>query len=98
MDVRMPLVDGVAATSGMRAVVPDTPVLALTIFDDDALAGIARVLDGYVDQLAEAPLSAQTRRTYASKVRQFGLGQRAAAVAQERARIAERGPATAQRV
>lgn len=29
------------------------------------------VLDGYAMQLAEAPLSAQTRRTYASKVRQF---------------------------
>ena len=31
----------------------------------------ASVLDRYVAELASAPLSAQTRRTYASKVRQF---------------------------
>ena len=43
MDVRMPLVDGVAATGRLRAAAPDTPVLALTTFDDDAaLAGMLR--------------------------------------------------------
>lgn len=43
MDVRMPVVDGVAATARLRAEVPDTPVLALTTFDDDAaLAGMLR--------------------------------------------------------
>jgi DNA-binding NarL/FixJ family response regulator len=43
MDVRMPLVDGVAATSRLRSAAPDTPVLALTTFDDDAaLAGMLR--------------------------------------------------------
>lgn len=43
MDVRMPLVDGVAATVRLRADQVDTPVLALTTFDDDeALAGMLR--------------------------------------------------------
>jgi DNA-binding NarL/FixJ family response regulator len=43
MDVRMPLLDGVAATQRLRAERPSMPVLALTTFDDDAaLAGMLR--------------------------------------------------------
>jgi DNA-binding NarL/FixJ family response regulator len=43
MDVRMPRLDGVAATSLLRAKRPSLPVLALTTFDDDeALAGMLR--------------------------------------------------------
>ncbi|MGH3400146.1 MAG: response regulator [Streptosporangiaceae bacterium] len=43
MDVRMALVDGVAATRRLRASHPALPVLALTTFDDDeALAGMLR--------------------------------------------------------
>jgi DNA-binding NarL/FixJ family response regulator len=43
MDVRMPLLDGVAATGQLRAERPSVPVLALTTFDDDeALAGMLR--------------------------------------------------------
>lgn len=43
MDVRMPRLDGVAATRRLRAESPLTPVLALTTFDDDeALAGMLR--------------------------------------------------------
>jgi DNA-binding NarL/FixJ family response regulator len=43
MDVRMPLVDGVAATTQLRADPESPPVLALTTFDDDqALAGMLR--------------------------------------------------------
>lgn len=43
MDVRMPHVDGIAATRQLRAQAPDVPVLALTTFDDDeALAGMLR--------------------------------------------------------
>ena len=43
MDVRMPLLDGVAATRLLRAERPSIPVLALTTFDDDAaLAGMLR--------------------------------------------------------
>jgi DNA-binding NarL/FixJ family response regulator len=43
MDVRMPLVDGVTATRRLRDRGNDTPVLALTTFDDDeVLAGMLR--------------------------------------------------------
>jgi DNA-binding NarL/FixJ family response regulator len=43
MDVRMPTVDGVAATRQLHAEAPMTPILALTTFDDDeALAGMLR--------------------------------------------------------
>jgi DNA-binding NarL/FixJ family response regulator len=43
MDVRMPHLDGIAATRLLRAEWPDLPVLALTTFDDDAaLAGMLR--------------------------------------------------------
>ena len=43
MDVRRPLLDGVAATRRLRAGRPSLPVLALTTFDDDeALAGMLR--------------------------------------------------------
>src|SRR5215471_17214709 len=43
MDVRMPIVDGVAATARLRSDPGAPPVLALTTFDDDeALAGMLR--------------------------------------------------------
>jgi DNA-binding NarL/FixJ family response regulator len=43
MDVRMPVLDGVAATHRLLAIAGAPPVLALTTFDDDeALAGMLR--------------------------------------------------------
>lgn len=43
MDVRMPVVDGVAVTRQVREELPDCPVLALTTFDDDeSLSGMLR--------------------------------------------------------
>lgn len=36
MDVRMPVLDGVEATRRIRAAVPETAVLMLTMYDDDA--------------------------------------------------------------
>ncbi|PWK86334.1 LuxR family two component transcriptional regulator [Lentzea atacamensis] len=36
MDLRMPVLDGIAATSRLRVEQPDVRVLALTTFDDDA--------------------------------------------------------------
>jgi DNA-binding NarL/FixJ family response regulator len=43
MDVRMPVLDGIAATVQLRAEQVSTPVLALTTFDDDeVLAGMLR--------------------------------------------------------
>jgi DNA-binding NarL/FixJ family response regulator len=36
MDLRMPVLDGVAATRQLRAAFPDVQVIALTTFDDDA--------------------------------------------------------------
>jgi DNA-binding NarL/FixJ family response regulator len=37
MDIRMPDIDGIAATAAIRSKWPDACVLALTTFDDDAL-------------------------------------------------------------
>jgi DNA-binding NarL/FixJ family response regulator len=36
VDIRMPVLDGVAATRRVREVAPDTAVLVLTMYDDDA--------------------------------------------------------------
>jgi DNA-binding NarL/FixJ family response regulator len=41
MDIRMPLVDGVAATAQVRALDDAPPVLALTTFDDDEILAAA---------------------------------------------------------
>ena len=41
MDIRMPFVDGVAATAALRAQPGSPPVLALTTFDDDEILAAA---------------------------------------------------------
>jgi DNA-binding NarL/FixJ family response regulator len=50
MDVRMPIVDGVAATVQIRRDFSDTPILMLTTFDDDAyvLAALRAGANGYL--------------------------------------------------
>ena len=57
MDVRMPLLDGMAATRALRAVDGAPPVLALTTFDDDeVLAGMLRAgASGFVLKGVPAP-------------------------------------------
>jgi DNA-binding NarL/FixJ family response regulator len=50
MDLRMPLVDGIAATRAIRARTPSAKVLALTTFDDDDLVrkAVAAGAAGYL--------------------------------------------------
>jgi DNA-binding NarL/FixJ family response regulator len=50
MDLRMPILDGVAATRRLRANYPDVQVIALTTFDDDAdvFAALRAGAIGYV--------------------------------------------------
>jgi DNA-binding NarL/FixJ family response regulator len=50
MDVRMPIIDGVAATVQIRRDFSDTPILMLTTFDDDAyvLAALQAGANGYL--------------------------------------------------
>jgi DNA-binding NarL/FixJ family response regulator len=50
MDLRMPLVDGIAATRAIRARTPSTMILVLTTFDDDELVrkAIAAGAAGYL--------------------------------------------------
>ena len=57
MDVRMPVMDGVAATARIAAALPDTRVIILTTFDDDAYVfeGIKAGARGYL--LKDVPAS-----------------------------------------
>jgi DNA-binding NarL/FixJ family response regulator len=50
MDLRMPILDGMAATGRLRAAHPDVQVIALTTFDDDAdvFAALRAGAIGYV--------------------------------------------------
>jgi DNA-binding NarL/FixJ family response regulator len=50
MDLRMPILDGVAATGRLRAAHPEVQVIALTTFDDDAdvLAALRAGAIGYL--------------------------------------------------
>jgi DNA-binding NarL/FixJ family response regulator len=72
MDLRMPTMDGVAATRELRTTVPDVKILVLTTFDDDELvrSAIDAGAAGYVlkdtpaDDLAD--LIRITRKGYSS--------------------------------
>jgi DNA-binding NarL/FixJ family response regulator len=67
MDVRMPIMDGIAATRHLRTERPDVPILALTTFDDDeALAGMLRAgASGFVLKGAAAEELQRAVRTVA---------------------------------
>ncbi len=67
MDVRMPVLDGIAATRRLLAEDGAPPVLALTTFDDDALAGILRAgASGFVLKGIAAEDLQQAVRTVAA--------------------------------
>lgn len=76
MDIRMPAMDGIAATRELSAMLPATKILMLTTFDDDELvrAAVAAGAAGYVlkDTPADdlAAIIEITRRGYST----FGPG------------------------
>ena len=57
MDMRMPILDGVAATRRLRETQPDCRVLVLTTFDDDALVfeGLRAGAAGYLLKAVSSP-------------------------------------------
>ncbi|GAA4858580.1 response regulator transcription factor [Saccharopolyspora cebuensis] len=67
LDIRMPVLDGLAATEELRTVAPDTAVLIMTTFDEDA----------YVARALRAGASGFLLKT--GDPREFALGVRAAA-------------------
>src|SRR6266852_3128006 len=64
MDVRMPVLDGVAATVQIRRDFPNTPILMLTTFDDDALvlAALQAGANGYLLKIAAQRLGHALRQ------------------------------------
>jgi DNA-binding NarL/FixJ family response regulator len=52
MDIRMPVLDGVAATQHMRQRWPDSKIIILTTFDDDASSSALRWGDGILKDVS----------------------------------------------
>jgi DNA-binding NarL/FixJ family response regulator len=76
MDVRMPILDGVAATSEIRRQVPSCQVLMLTTFDDETYAAQAlrAGASGYLLKDVPAPELAQAVRLVKAGIYQFDPG------------------------
>jgi DNA-binding NarL/FixJ family response regulator len=76
MDVRMPVLDGVEATRRIRAAVPDTAVLVLTMYEDDAtvLTAMQAGAQGYLLKGAEQEDIADAIRAVSRGQAVFGPG------------------------
>jgi DNA-binding NarL/FixJ family response regulator len=76
MDVRLPDIDGVEATRRIRRALPDTAVLMLTMFDDDAtvFAAMRAGAQGYLLKDAEPEDVAAAIRAVTSGQAIFGPG------------------------
>ena len=76
MDMRMPVMDGVAATSAIAVRYPSIQVLVLTTFDDDDLITQAMAVGakGYLLKDTPSEELAQAIRTVAKGYSQFGPG------------------------
>jgi DNA-binding NarL/FixJ family response regulator len=97
MDLRMPVLDGAAATRRLRAVQPDIRVIVLTTFDEDAAIfdGLRAGATGYL--LKDAP----TEKLYeairaAARGESFLQPSVASRVVAEFARLSERSPDASQ--
>lgn len=97
MDLRMPVLDGAAATRRLRAAQPDVRVIVLTTFDEDTAIfdGLRAGATGYL--LKDAP----TEKLFeairaAAKGESFLQPSVASRVVAEFARLAEKSPAWAQ--
>ncbi|NEZ67343.1 DNA-binding response regulator [Leptolyngbyaceae cyanobacterium CCMR0082] len=76
MDMRMPVMDGVAATDAIASRYPSIQVLVLTTFDDDDLIAQAMAVGarGYLLKDTPSEELAQAIRTVAKGYSQFGPG------------------------
>jgi DNA-binding NarL/FixJ family response regulator len=97
MDLRMPVLDGAAATRRLRAAQPDVRVIVLTTFDEDAAIfdGLRAGATGYL--LKDAP----TEKLYeairaAARGESFLQPSVASRVVAEFARLSERSPGSSQ--
>ena len=76
MDLRMPVMDGIAATRSLVASLPDVKVLVLTTFDEDASvrAAVAAGASGYVLKDTPAEDMADLIRVTSKGYTSFGPG------------------------
>jgi DNA-binding NarL/FixJ family response regulator len=94
MDMKMPVLDGVAATKRLRATMPDCRVVALTTFDDDeyVFEALRAGAVGYLLKDAPSERLVEAIRA-ASRGESFLQPSVASKVVAEFSRLAERSPA-----